>query len=84
MDLGHNKLALHGRGTAYSRGDAERLLHRLVIEEILAEELRTTAADTTACYIMLGSKAADLMHDKIKVVVHTSKLLCAHCHLSLC
>lgn len=83
MDLGHNKLALHGRGTAYSRGDAERLLHRLVIEEILAEELRTTAADTTACYIMLGSKAADLMHDKIKVV-HTSKLLCAHCHLSLC
>ena len=67
MDAGHNRLALHGRGAAYSRGDAERLMHKLVIEGVLIEELKITAADTAACYIRLGPKAASLMQNKMKV-----------------
>ena len=67
MDAGHNRLPLHGRGAAYSRGDAERLMHKLVIEGVLIEELKITAADTAACYIRLGPKAASLMQNKLKV-----------------
>ncbi|XP_076443905.1 uncharacterized protein LOC143282199 [Babylonia areolata] len=67
MDAGHNRLPLHGRGSAYSRGDAERLMHKLVIEGVLLEELKITAADTAACYLRLGPKAACLMQNKLKI-----------------
>ncbi|XP_071171242.1 uncharacterized protein [Mytilus edulis] len=66
-DAGHDKISLHGRGKSYSRGDAERLLRKLVIESILAEDLQITAADTAACYIRMGKKANDVMYNKIKV-----------------
>lgn len=66
-DAGHDKLSLHGRGKSYSRGDAERLLRKLVIESVLAEDLKITAADTTACYVRLGEKANDVMYNKLQV-----------------
>ncbi|XP_063432421.1 recQ-like DNA helicase BLM [Mytilus trossulus] len=66
-DAGHDKISLHGRGKSYSRGDAERLLRKLVIESILAEDLQITAADTAACYIRMGKNANDVMYNKIKV-----------------
>ncbi|KAK7116772.1 hypothetical protein V1264_002393 [Littorina saxatilis] len=67
MDNGHNRLGLHGRGAAYSRGDAERLMHKLVVEGVLVEELKITAADTTACYVRLGPKAGSLTQNKFKI-----------------
>ncbi|KAK7481319.1 hypothetical protein BaRGS_00027399, partial [Batillaria attramentaria] len=66
-DQGHDRLPLHGRGAAYSRGDAERLMRKLVIEGVLVEDLKITAADTAACYVRLGPKAASLMQDQMKV-----------------
>ena len=72
MEMGHNRLALHGRGSAYSRGDAERLMHKLVVDSILVEELRITAADTAACYVKLGPKANTLMNNKLKVLYTVS------------
>lgn len=66
-DAGHDKLSLHGRGKSYSRGDAERLLRKLVIESVLAEDLKITAADTAACYVRLGEKANDVMYNKLQV-----------------
>ncbi|XP_062595889.1 recQ-like DNA helicase BLM [Saccostrea cucullata] len=66
-DAGHDRIPLHGRGENYSRADAERLLRKLVIEAILQEDLKITAADTTACYIRLGPKANDVMMGKRKV-----------------
>ena len=76
MDAGHNRLPLHGRGAAYSRGDAERLMHKLVIEGVLIEELKITAADTAACYIRLGPKAASLMQNKLKVSCTWARCVC--------
>ena len=67
MDKGHDKNALHGRGTAYSRNDAERLFRKLVIDGVLYEELKITAMDTTACYIKLGRRANDVLNGKLKV-----------------
>ena len=67
MDKGHDRNALHGRGTAYSRTDAERLFRKLVIDGVLYEELKITAMDTTACYIKLGRRANDVLNGKLKV-----------------
>ena len=67
MEQGHDKNALHGRGSAYSRQDADRLFRKLVIDGILFEELKITAMDTTACYIKLGRKANDVLNGKMKV-----------------
>ncbi|XP_062602937.1 recQ-like DNA helicase BLM [Saccostrea cucullata] len=66
-DAGHDRIPLHGRGKNYSRADAERLLRKLVIDAILNEDLKITAADTKACYIRLGPKANDVMIGKRKV-----------------
>ncbi|XP_062613336.1 recQ-like DNA helicase BLM [Saccostrea cucullata] len=66
-DAGHDRIPLHDRGKNYSRADPERLLRKLVIDAILHEDLKITAADTTACYIRLGPKANDVMMGKRKV-----------------
>ena len=78
VEQGHDKNALHGRGSAYSRQDADRLFRKLVIDGILFEELKITAMDTTACYIKLGRKANDVLNGKIKVCASrtVSKLKC--------
>ena len=78
VEQGHDKNALHGRGSAYSRQDADRLFRKLVIDGILFEELKITAMDTTACYIKLGRKANDVLNGKMKVCASrtVSKLKC--------
>ena len=64
---GHDKHRMHGRGSAYSRQDADRLFRKLVIDGVLMEELIITAMDHAACYIKLGRKAQDVMAGKLKV-----------------
>lgn len=66
-ELGHDRHPMHGRGSAYSRQDADRLFRKLVIDGVLMEELKITAMDHTACYIKLGRKAQDVLSGKIKV-----------------
>lgn len=58
---------MHGRGSAYSRQDADRLFRKLVIDGVLFEELKITAMEHTACYIKLGRKAQDVLNGKLKV-----------------
>ncbi|KAI3715688.1 hypothetical protein L6452_22674 [Arctium lappa] len=36
----HNTLSLHGVGKNVAKGDASRVIHRLVIEEIIVEDLK--------------------------------------------
>ena len=43
-------------------------MHKLVMEGILVEELKMTAADTAACYIRLGPKASCLVQGMLKVL----------------
>ena len=66
-EAGHDKHPMHGRGSAYSRQDADRLLRKLVIDGVLMEELKITAMDHTACYIRLGRKSQDVLNGKLKV-----------------
>ncbi|XP_052240275.1 recQ-like DNA helicase BLM isoform X2 [Dreissena polymorpha] len=67
VENGHDRHAMHGRGAAYSRQDADRLFRKLVIDGILMEELKITAMDHAACYIKLGRKAQDVINGKMKV-----------------
>ena len=64
---GHNKLSLYGRGKTWVRGDIERLLRKLTIEEYLMEDLVVTRDDITCAYIKVGSKAKDLFSAQCKV-----------------
>ncbi|WAQ98944.1 BLM-like protein [Mya arenaria] len=57
---GHDKHPMHGRGTAYSRQDADRLFRKLVIDGVLMEELKITAMEHAACYIRLGRRSQDV------------------------
>ncbi|XP_041370771.1 Bloom syndrome protein homolog [Gigantopelta aegis] len=67
MEAGHNRHPLHGRGAAYSRQDAERLFHKLVMDGILTEDLQITTQDYAVCYIRLGPKSTALSQGKLKV-----------------
>ncbi|XP_067665705.1 recQ-like DNA helicase BLM [Haliotis asinina] len=67
QETGHDRHPLHGRGSAYSRQDAERLFRKLVIDCILMEDLQITAMEHAVCYIKQGKRSADLMQGKIKV-----------------
>lgn len=67
VELGHDRHPMHGRGSAYSRQDADRLFRKLVIDGVLMEELKITAMDHAACYIKLGRRSQDVVSGKMKV-----------------
>ncbi|KAJ9574593.1 hypothetical protein L9F63_008220, partial [Diploptera punctata] len=69
---GHNELPLFGKGKTWTRGDIERLLRKLTIEEYLMEDLVVTRDDIACAYIKVGQKAKDLMtgHCKDHIVKH--------------
>ncbi|XP_055892664.1 recQ-like DNA helicase BLM [Biomphalaria glabrata] len=67
QNLGHSKLALHGRGKDWARSDVERFCRKLVIEGVLKEDLQITALDHAVCYVKLGPRAIDLMQNRLKV-----------------
>ncbi|CAG7728181.1 unnamed protein product [Allacma fusca] len=67
-DNQHDKVRLHGRGKSWSRSDTERLLRKLVIDDILREELIVTKDDIALSYARVGPKGADVMNGKLKVM----------------
>ncbi|KAJ8670601.1 hypothetical protein QAD02_001860 [Eretmocerus hayati] len=62
-DAGHDRLPQYGHGSSWSKNDIERLLHLLVINGYLKENLYTTP-DYTCAYIAIGPKAADFMNSQ--------------------
>lgn len=61
---GHNHNSMYGVGKAYSKTDAERFLRKLVLDQVLQEDLHVTAHMSTCCYLRLGPRAADIMCGK--------------------
>ena len=53
-------LPLYGKGTSLSKHDLERLLHMMVLKNILSEDLRIGEHDNVVCYIKLGEKAYEV------------------------
>lgn len=54
-------LPLYKKGQNLSKHDLERLLHTLVVNDILAESLQEGFHNTVVCYIKTGSKARDVL-----------------------
>ncbi|KAM4832902.1 recQ-like DNA helicase BLM [Urocitellus parryii] len=58
---------IFGKGSAYSRHNAERLFKKLILEKILDEDLYINANDQPIAYIMLGTKAQSVLNGHLKV-----------------
>ncbi|KFM67225.1 Bloom syndrome protein-like protein, partial [Stegodyphus mimosarum] len=69
----HDSLELHGLGHHMHRSDAERLLRKLVLDQILYEDLVINKMDLPVNYVYLGKKAKDLIAGKIKVLMAFQK-----------
>lgn len=59
---------LYGRGKSWNKGDIERLLHHMVLQEYLQENMYIN--NEIACaYVKIGPKASELMTRKdVKVL----------------
>jgi bloom syndrome protein len=68
------KLGLYGRGRSYKKIDAERLLRKLVVDEILEEELILNGDAIAQSFVRPGPKAEELLNDRLKVLFRTADL----------
>ena len=57
-------LPLYNRAGRLSKHDLERLLHTLVMKDILSESLHIGNHDNVICYVKTGSKAKDVLSGK--------------------
>ncbi|KAM9066333.1 Bloom syndrome protein [Sarcophilus harrisii] len=58
---------IFGKGAAYSRHNAERLLKKLILDKILDEDLYINANDQAIAYVMLGEKAQAVLNGYLQV-----------------
>ncbi|KAM7048350.1 recQ-like DNA helicase BLM isoform 2-T2 [Molossus nigricans] len=58
---------IFGKGSTYSRHNAERLFKKLILDKILDEDLFINANDQPIAYVMPGSKAQALLNGHLKV-----------------
>ena len=63
------RLPLYSKGSKMSKHDLERLLHMLVMKEVLSESLTIGAHDNVVCYVKLGSKAGDVLSGRVSGIV---------------
>lgn len=64
-----SRLPLYGKGSKMSKHDLDRLLHMLVMQEVLSESLTIGNHDNVVCYVKLGSKADDVLSGRISGIV---------------
>lgn len=62
-------LPLYSKGSKMTKHDLERLLHMLVMKDVLSESLTIGAHDNVVCYVRLGSKASDVLSGRISGIV---------------
>ena len=55
-----SSLPLYNKGTKMAKHDLERLLHMLVLKDILAESMVIGNHDNVICYVKTGSKAVEV------------------------
>ncbi|THK33110.1 Bloom syndrome protein homolog [Diachasma alloeum] len=66
-DSGTNKLALYGRGKSWNKSDVERLIHKLVVDGLLEEEM-VIKNDMTAAYLRLTKHSGEFMRSNDKIM----------------
>ena len=58
---GHHILPLYNAGSAYSRTDLERLMHLLITQDYLSEDIQIGNHDNAVSYVILGTLGQDLL-----------------------
>ncbi|XP_022366922.1 Bloom syndrome protein isoform X2 [Enhydra lutris kenyoni] len=58
---------IFGKGSTYSRHNAERLFKKLILDKILDEDLYINANDQPIAYVMPGNKAQTVLNGHLKV-----------------
>lgn len=58
-------------GGAYSRHNADRLFKKLVLDNILVEDLYITINSQAVAYISAGAKAMNVLSGHMQVTFHT-------------
>ncbi|XP_008211497.1 Bloom syndrome protein homolog isoform X1 [Nasonia vitripennis] len=72
-DQGHDRHPLYGHGKSWQKNDIERLLHKLVIDGYLKENLYVNN-EITCSYVGVGPKAQELMtSSSIQIFLQTRK-----------
>ncbi|XP_058447528.1 recQ-like DNA helicase Blm [Malaya genurostris] len=66
IDNNHHRSPYHGRLKSWDRSDIQRLMHKLVIEDYLKEDL-IFSNDIPQAYIKIGSKIEKLMNREVCV-----------------
>lgn len=66
IENNHHKTPYHGRLKAWDRIDIQRLMHKLVIEDYLKEDL-IFSNDIPQAYIKIGTKIEKLMNREVRV-----------------
>lgn len=64
---------MFGMGAAYSRHNADRLFKKLVLENILIEDLYITNHGQTVIYISAGPKAMSVLSGYMQVTITFSE-----------
>ena len=64
-----SSLPLYNKGTKMAKHDLERLLHMLVLKDILAESMVIGNHDNVICYVKTGSKAGDVLSGRLGRIV---------------
>lgn len=64
-----SSLPLYKKGTKMAKHDLERLLHMLVLKDILAESMVIGNHDNIICYVKTGSKAGDVLSGRMGRIV---------------
>lgn len=63
---------MFGMGGAYSRHNADRLFKKLVLDNILEEDLYITNGGQAVSYISAGPKSINVLSGHMQVTWHTS------------
>ena len=64
-----SSLPLYNRGSDVPKHDLERLLHMLVMKDILAENLTIGNHDNVICYVKPGSNARNVINGRIHGII---------------
>ena len=62
-------LPLYNKGSNMPKHDLERLLHMLVMKDILAENLTIGNHDNVICYVKPGSKAMNVINGRLSGII---------------
>ena len=64
---GHAQCPEHGKLGNLNKSDVERILKKMILDNVLREKLETSPHHTIICYLHPGPKSQDLMSGRVKV-----------------